>query len=207
MWLTIDSRQRPCQAELSSGGERSPPGGLAVADELEQIAVGVQEVETVVVAPVDGRVVGNAFGLERLKGAAEILGGDLEGVVALAERVFDLLEAARRAPGLEEERAAPVPVTEQHLIGQAHPDAHAEEPGVEALGPLEVGDVHPEVIEALELQHQRSSSVAKVAPAARISSMARSPSPGLTSTAPIASWRTTTWNPSWSASRAVDFTQ
>src|SRR5207249_12221104 len=53
----------------------------------------------------------------------------------------------------------------------------------------------------------RSSRRARRAPAAMISAIARSPSPGFRSTARLASSRTTTSNPSFSASSAVAFTQ
>ena len=72
---------------------------------------------------------------------------DLEGVMALAQRLGDLLEPAGRAVRLEEERAVAVVVREQHLVGQPSHDRHAEHLGVEALRPRQVGDVHPEMIE------------------------------------------------------------
>ena len=67
--------------------------------------------------------------------------------MALAERVLDLLEAARRAVRLEEKRAATLAVGEQHLVVETHPHRHAQHGGVEALGARQVGDVHPEMIE------------------------------------------------------------
>src|SRR5438034_4282373 len=120
---------------------------FAVAHELEEVAVGVEEVQTVVVSPVDGRVEGDpARGKERLRGD-EVRVGDLERVMRLAERVPDLVEPAGFAIGPEEERAVAVPVAEQHLIRQVHLRLHAEYLGVEALGACEVGDVHAEVVE------------------------------------------------------------
>src|SRR5437867_7334005 len=82
---------------------------FAVAHELEEVAVGVEEVQAVVVSPVDGRVEGDpARGKERLRGD-EVRVGDLERVMRLAERVPDLVEPAGFAIGPEEERAVAVP--------------------------------------------------------------------------------------------------
>ena len=87
-----------------------------------------------------------AAGEQRRRGAV-VVPRDLEGVMALAERMRDLLEPTGNAVGLEEERAVAVVVGEQHLVGQPPHDRHAEHLGVEALGPRQIGDVHPEVIE------------------------------------------------------------
>src|SRR5712691_1236372 len=94
-------------------------GAFAVAHDLEEVAVGVEEVQTVVVSPVDRRVEGDPTrGEKRLRGD-EVRVGDLERVMRFAERAPDLVEPAGLAVGLEEERAVAVPVAEQHLIRQA----------------------------------------------------------------------------------------
>src|SRR5207244_5349432 len=102
---------------------------LAVADQLQEIAVGIEEVEALVIAPVDGGVVRNLMGGEEALGGLVLVPRDLEGVMALAERVLDLLEAARGAVRLEEERATTLAIGEQHLVVETHPHRHAQHGG------------------------------------------------------------------------------
>src|SRR5688572_9032330 len=123
------------------------PTRLTITDQLQQVAVRIEEVETLVVTPVDRGVVRDpSLGEQRLR-APVVVPRDLEGVVALAEGVRHLLEVAGGAVGFEEQRAAAVAVVEENLVGEPHPHAHAEDLRVEALGPRQVGDVHAEVIE------------------------------------------------------------
>src|SRR5262245_36717367 len=119
----------------------------AVADQLEEIAVWIQEVEALVIAPVDRGVVRDVAAGEQRRRGAVIVPRDLERVVALAERLGGLLEPARRAIRLEEQGAVALVVGEQDLVGEAHHDLHAQDFGVETLRTRQVGDVHAEVIE------------------------------------------------------------
>src|SRR5262245_19571837 len=130
----------------------SPAGG-AVGDELEEIAVRIEEVETVVIAPVDWRVMGNPALGEEAPRHLEIVPGDLERVMALAERVRDQRRIDRGGAGLPEQRAVAVAVAQQPLIVQPHLHAHPEHVGVEPLGAIEVRHVDAEVIEALHPHH------------------------------------------------------
>src|SRR5438093_1155345 len=104
MRLSVRCRRPPCQPD---GRERETVSGLgAVADQLEQVAVGIQEVEALVVAPVDRGVVRDvALGEEALR-TLVVVPRDLERVVTLPERGLDLLEVAWRALRREEERPA-----------------------------------------------------------------------------------------------------
>src|SRR5207244_5547820 len=77
-----------------------------VADQFEKVSVGVEEVQTLVVAPVDRGVVRDPALGEDAPGRRVVVPRDLEGVVALAQRVLDLLEAAGRSVGFEEQRTA-----------------------------------------------------------------------------------------------------
>src|SRR5262249_8355143 len=115
---------------------------------------GIEEVQAVVVAPVDRRVVGNAALGEEAARAVELVPLDPEGVVALAERMLDERRIGRGAPALLEQGAVAVAVAEEPLVGQPHHHAHAEHLGVEALRAVEVGDVHAEVIEAPDADHR-----------------------------------------------------
>src|SRR5213593_618983 len=88
-----------------------------------------------------------ALGEEHL-GSLHVIPGDLEAVVALAERILHLLGIGRRAIRSEEQRARGLAATHEHLVGETHLDRHAQHLGVEALGAPEVADVHTEVIES-----------------------------------------------------------
>src|SRR5262249_8078654 len=55
--------------------------GTGVADQLEQIPVGIEEVEALVIAPVDRRVVRDPALGEEAFSEGEVAPGDLEGVV------------------------------------------------------------------------------------------------------------------------------
>src|SRR4029077_10215802 len=77
----------------------------SVTHQLQQVTVGIEKVEAIVVAPVDRGMIRNAMlGEERL-GGLEVVPADLEGVVALAERTPHLLEIERRAIRPKEQRA------------------------------------------------------------------------------------------------------
>src|SRR5262249_61226529 len=77
----------------------------AVTHELEQVTVGIEEVEAIVIAPVDRRMIRDATLGEQCLGSLQVVPSDLESMVTLAERVPHLLEIQRRAIGPEEQRA------------------------------------------------------------------------------------------------------
>src|SRR5262249_36785382 len=128
----------------------------AVTHQLEQVPVGIEEVEAIVIAPVDRRMIWDAALREKCLGGLQAVPSVLEAMMALAERVPPLLEIERPAIGPEEQRAGRLAAAHDDLVGQTHLDRHAEHVAIEALGAPEVGHVHAEVIEPLELQEPPS---------------------------------------------------
>src|ERR1700757_4831075 len=84
-------RRRGCPIQLKgprvSGRERSARG--PVGDQLEEVAVGVEEVETLVVTPVDRGVMRDRPVGEEPSRTLVVRPRDLEGVMALAKRALD----------------------------------------------------------------------------------------------------------------------
>src|SRR6185436_14915932 len=149
MRLSVRWRRPSCQPPTPAKAQRSEPGSAvrAVTDQLQQVAVGVQEVEALVVAPVDRGMVRNVALAKQALRVRVVFPRDLERMMTLAERVLDLVQAARRAVGLEEQGAASLAVGQEHLVVQAHAHRHAEHARVEQLGAREIRDVDAEVIE------------------------------------------------------------
>src|SRR5262245_52003550 len=149
------TRVARCESGCPSAQTGRPSVGTLspIAHQLQEIAVRIEEVEALVIAPVDRRVIRDGALREQSARAFEVIPRDLERVVALAEGILDLREAARRAIGHEEQRTVAVAVAEQPLIRQPHLDAHAEHVHVEALCTVEIADVDAEVIEAPDLDH------------------------------------------------------
>ena len=85
--------------------------------------------------------------------AVEILPRHLEGVMALAEGLAHLVEAARRALRLPEQGAVAVAVAQEPLVGEPHLDGHAEHVGVKALRAIQIAHVDAEVIEPPHVDH------------------------------------------------------
>jgi len=72
---------------------------LSVSDNLQQIAVGVEEIQTVVIAPVYRSIGRDTVGTESILGGTEIGQADLKGVVSLAQGVLGMISDSRRKMG------------------------------------------------------------------------------------------------------------
>src|SRR2546425_9880701 len=87
-----------CRGRASRAGANEADGPFsaarAVADELEQVTVGIEEVQAVVVAPVDGGGMGDAPRRKQTPAPLQILPRDLEGLVGLPQGGLELLQPA-----------------------------------------------------------------------------------------------------------------
>src|SRR5262249_46463228 len=97
------------------------------------------------------RVIRHTPGCEERLGRFQVVPADLEGVVALAERLLHVLQIRRRTIRFEEERARRFAAAHDHLVREAHLHRHAQYVTIKALGAAGIGDVDAEMIEALEL--------------------------------------------------------
>src|SRR5947207_1137421 len=121
--------EHPCTLAVDDLSNRR----TLVGDDLEKVAVGIEEVDAIVIAPVDGRVMRDPALREQTARGLEVFAGDLECVMRLAERVGDEVESALWPIGLQEERAGPAVILHQDLIGEAHLNRHPEDVGTEPL--------------------------------------------------------------------------
>src|SRR5581483_8884613 len=129
---------------------------IAVAHHLEQVAVGIEKVHAVVIAPVDRRRALDARRGEPRGRGGEVGAAYAECVMAAAKRMLNARAALgrgkRRARDTEERKVLPAAI-EQHLVAQVPDDAEAEDLGVEALGAPKVGDLDAEMIQPLKFHH------------------------------------------------------
>ena len=105
------------------------------------------------IAPVNGRMVGNPTFSEEQRGDCEICVPYPKCMVALAERMMDHRRIGQFTIRLEKERTISISVTQENLILQPHLDRHAKHLRIELLGTLQVGNIDTEMIQTLEAQH------------------------------------------------------
>ncbi len=128
--------------------------GLAITDKLEKIPIRIEEVEAVMIAPVNRRMIGNPAFSEEPRGDCQICVPYPKRVVALAERMMDHRRIGQLTIRLEKERTISISVAQEKLILQPHLDRHAEHLRIERLGTPQVGNIDTEMIQTLEVQHQ-----------------------------------------------------
>src|SRR5271168_3530567 len=125
----------------------------AVAHHLEQVAVGIEKVDAIVIAPIDSRGTLDPSRCQALARAGKIVRLDLERVMTAAERVRDdrlARSLVERRPRNLEKREVLAAAIEQHLIAETVNYSKAEDVCIEALREPKVRHFDTEMIQPLE---------------------------------------------------------
>jgi hypothetical protein len=128
-----------------------------VADDFEQITVGVEKIAAIMVTPIDRLGAFDSSLRQTLRGRSEIVRADAKSVMALAKRMAN--------PGLARGRGQCRPLdtkkgqilvtaAQQNLITEPSNNCQSEDVCVEFLSPFEVGDFYSEMVKPLQFHAQ-----------------------------------------------------
>ncbi len=126
----------------------------AVAYEFEQVAVGVEEVHAIVIAPVDWPRTLDASFSQALARVFEIGAAHAEGVMPSAERMRNALVAlfGRELRTLDLEQGEILGSTlEQRLVAEMGNDSQSQHLGIESLGLRELVNFNSKMVEPFKL--------------------------------------------------------
>src|SRR5208282_3424 len=125
----------------------------AVTHHLQQIAVGIEEIDAVVIAPIDRRRALDPGRRQPLPSVGKIAPRHPERMMSAAERVRDYRLArggAQPGPGHLEQRKVLAAAIEQNLIAKTVDDFKPEDTGIKALRPREVRHLDTKMIQPLK---------------------------------------------------------
>ncbi len=132
----------------------SRPRYSTIAHEFEQVAVRIEKIATIVVAPIDYRRDLYTSSLKALGCFIKIRAIDLKGVMTLAERMLDTCPAfvkAQRQAGDFEEREILGAASHQNLIAKARRDAQSEHCRIKPFGASEFIYFEAKMVELFKL--------------------------------------------------------
>jgi hypothetical protein len=125
----------------------------AITHDFQQVTVGVEKIEAIVIAPVDIFGAFDASCGQALTRRFEVGAADPKRMMALAQWMFDtvppIADAERLAMDLEE-RQVLIAALQQRLMTEMGNDFQPQHFGVEALGAREVCNLDPKMVQPLE---------------------------------------------------------
>jgi hypothetical protein len=133
------------------------PSRSAVRHNFEEVTVGIEKVNAVVVAPVDQTRTLHSSRRQISTRCSEILRTDPEGMMAPAEWMLNYLPTAGGIEGVSvdvKKREILLAALQKHLVTQVGDHGQAEYSGIKALGTGEFGNLQTKMVEPLEL-HRR----------------------------------------------------
>jgi hypothetical protein len=150
-----------------SGRFSKPPlsRASAIAHDFEQIAVEVQKIQAVMVAPIDCCRTFDTCLSEFLTRDFEIAAIHFERMMPFAQRVGDAIAALFRREWwsfhLEESKILR-PALKQGLITQVGDNGQSQDFGIKALSGTEVVNFEPEMVEPFQLHQLIASALVKI---------------------------------------------
>ena len=125
-----------------------------IHDQLQQIAIGVEEVQAIVIAPVNRPFVTNPGLREGRAGALEVGDTDPKRVMPLPERLIDPAQIGWWEILPLEQGKGRAGQIEDNLITEAAGNLQAQQAGVKRLGGGEVAHLDPKVVKPLQHDHR-----------------------------------------------------
>jgi len=126
----------------------------SITDDLEQVAIQIEEVETVVIALIDRLCAFDAGAVKPMGRGEKVFAADAKRVVAAAERMRDDLRAlggSQLGPRDLEQRQVLPSTIHQNLIAEAGDDRKAEHLDIETLGAWKIANLDPKMVEPFKL--------------------------------------------------------